>query len=721
MLDRLPGEKVVLKIVSPEIVHKTEAGAVVFVPKEANAVNREIDRLLARHSGKQIAGVLVVEFVESAKSGFGQELFVGIRSTREFGAIIAAGLGGVDTEYLAHRMKPGVAVAKALAADTDAEGFLELFKKTAAYEIIAGQARGHTRRVSDGELLRCFRAFIAVARRFCMDRGEEGPDLQELEVNPFAFARQRLVPLDGRGRLAPTTREPTARPISKLENLLEPRSIAVVGVSSKRANFGRIILNNIQACGFPKEHLYVIKPDLKEIDGVRCVANLHDIKEDVDLLVVATASDTMPQFIDELIASGKVASVILIPGGLGETEGTQDTRELVRNAIMASRSRSDNGPVFVGPNSLGIRSRPGNYDTFFIPSVKLDPRRAAPPRRAALISQSGAFIISRMSNIEFLDPTLAISLGNQIDTTVSDMLRVVGNRDDIDTIGVYVEGFNDLDGHAFVRTVNDVTNSGKTVVFYKAGRTAPGRAATAGHTASVAGDYDICQTAVANAGAIVTDTFKEFEQLMELSTALHHKTVGGRRIGAMSNAGFETVGMADAILGARYQLEIPPFSEHTAGRVAECLAAHNLQALVNVRNPLDLTPMANEAAYEGCARAMMEDDSIDALIVSVVPLTPQLLTTEDELAKTGSLVDLLPGLLKASTKPLVAVIDSGERYEPMTRRLREAGVPVFRSADQAVRSLGRYLCHRSDREISIEKSARREELGAASSRESVSV
>ncbi len=696
-LERFPGDKVVLKVVSTEIVHKSEAGAVVFVGKDANTVSQEIKNLFERQagSGARVQGVLIVEFIERADSGFGQELFVGIRSTREFGAIIAAGLGGVDTEYLASKMKPGIAVAKALAVDTTPEEFLELFKQTAAYEVLAGRARGHQRAVSDGELLRCFRAFIAVARRFCVDRGEEGPDLRELEVNPFAFARQRMIPLDGRGRLGPATKETLPRPLSKVDQLLKPRSIAILGVSKKQAGFGRIILKNIRECGFPSDHLYVIKKGVKEMEGIRCVPTINELPERVELLVLAAGSRDTPQLIDQVIESHNVASVILISGGLGETEGTEDIETQVRDAIRTSRTQAAGGPIVLGGNCLGVRSRPGRYDTFFIPDTKMDARRDAPPRRCALISQSGAFIISRMSNLELLDPTLAVSLGNQIDLTVSDMLRTIGERDDIDCIGVYVEGFNDLDGLAFVRAVQEVSETGKVVVFYKAGRTAPGRAATAGHTHSVAGDYDVCQAAVAKAGAIVTDTFKEFEQLMELGTALHAKQVRGRRIGVISNAGFETVGMADAILGTRYQLDIPALSEMTSQSIRNALKKQRLDGLVNVRNPLDLTPMAGEEVYEGCLRAMLADDRLDAVIVSVVPLTPQLLTTTEELKKPDSLTKRLPAVFRDSAKPIIAVVDAGAPYESMVRALREGGIPTFRSADQAVRSVGRYLCHRS--------------------------
>jgi len=154
--------------------------------------------------------------------------------------------------------------------------------------------------------------------------------------------------------------------------------------------------------------------------------------------------------------------------------------------------------------------------------------------------------------------------------------------------------------------------------------------------------------------------------------------------------------MADAILGARYQLEMCPLSDATAERIAKTLAEHKLESLVNVRNPLDLTPMSNEDVYEASIRAMMADSDIDAVIVAIVPLTPQLRTTAEEITEPGSLTQRLPALLRESSKPMIAVIDSGERYEPMTRAIRAGGVPVFRSADQAVRSLGRYLCHRAE-------------------------
>lgn len=698
VLEYFPGDTVVLKVVSPEIIHKTDAGAVSFVPKDIDSVNRGISSLLERQRqrGALLAGVLVVEFVERDESSFGQELFVGVRRSREFGAILAAGVGGIDTEFLSERMKPGIAVAKSPVGETSPEDFMMQFQQTAAYEILAGRARGHQRVVTDGELLRCFRAFLALGRRLCLEHADGGPFLEEIEVNPFAFVHGRMIPLDGRGRCGEPYRGSVRRPLKKIDRLLEPRSMALVGVSAKRENFGRIILDNTLACGFPSDQIRLIQRDSNDLLGVRCVAELEELEEPVDLLVVATAADSLLPLMQQAIDRDLCTSIILIPGGLGETAAGRPIEDQLRRMILASRQQPTGGPVVLGPNCLGIRSRPGHYDTFFIPAAKLASRRDEPASRCALITQSGAFAATVISNLQSVNPALAVTMGNQLDLTASDLMWAVGGRDDIDAIGVYVEGFKDLDGLEFIRAVDEVCREGKTVVFYKAGKTPAGRSATAGHTASVAGDYEVCQAAVGHAGAIVVDTFKEFEQVLELATLFHDKVIHGRRLGVMSNAGFEAVGMADAIQGARYELELGVLGDVARQRIRQALTRVKLDTLVTPANPLDLNPMADEQVYEEAVRAMMEDPQVDAVVVSIVPFTPRLRTTDSELQEglQESLAGRLPRLQREYDKPLVMVIDAGESYAGLAAATRRGGVPVFPSCDQAIRSLGRYICQR---------------------------
>jgi indolepyruvate ferredoxin oxidoreductase beta subunit len=687
VLAAYPGDKVVLKLVSTDIVHKSDAGAVAIVPKELARVRAEIEQMVSRHSAKaHVAGVLVVEFVEHDSRGLGSELFVGIRATREFGPVIAAGLGGVHTEYLAAKMLPGVAVAKAVAQDVDADAFLELFKSTVAYDILAGNVRGQDRVVSDGELRRCFRAFISIARQFCVDRGERGPDIGEMEVNPFAFSNEHLVPLDGRGRLQTAAVAAPARPLGGVDCLLEPNSIALVGVSSKPGSFGQVILANILDSGFAKDRIFVVKPGEKEFCGVQCVPSIEDLPTQVDLLVITVPAKATPEIIDAANSSGKVRSGIIISGGAGESEGSEEIGHQILDAIRRGREGGRDGAVFLGPNCMGVRSLPGTYDTFFVPQDKLPKRSSSEPQPLAIISQSGAFIVSRLSSQVQLNPQFAISIGNQSDITVSDLVRATGARDDISVIGVYLEGFANLDGAEMVRAVAELKAKGKKVVFYKAGRTESGRSAAAGHTAAVAGDYDICQSAIRHAGAFVAEDFREFGQALEFATRMSGRTLGEGRVFAITNAGMEAVAMADA------GMRLDPPSEQLRSLVDDLLTKYGLRGLVSPRNPLDLTPAANESTYDDMVCAALDSDEVDVLVVSCVPLAPSLHTLADQLQFPGSFPNLALKWRDRSSKGIALVFDGGPEYDELVSQVRNAGLPVFRSADEAA-SLTRRWTH----------------------------
>ncbi len=696
-LDGLPGDRVVLKIVSPDLAHKSDVGGVRFVERRLAAVNDVAKELhdVAEQQKCSLVGIVACEYFEFGHASLGAELFVGIRAAREFGPIIAAGLGGVHTEYLASVMQREKAIATALTEASTGRSFFGLFRNTMAYDILSGRARGYKRIIADENLIECFDAFIAIAHRYCANARGDKPVVAELEVNPFALLDGFMVPLDGLCHLRATHPEEPDRPITKIGKLLHPKSMAIVGVSTKGMNMGRVILTNVKECGFDPGHLYVIKPDAADIDGVPCVPSITGLPAKVDLLVVAVNASQVPEIANEVIDSNKADAVILIPGGMGETtEGKEPERRLRGRIAEVRRSRPDGGPIFLGGNCLGIQSRPGKYDTMFIPQTKLAKRWGAEGRRVAVVSQSGAYVITRMSNLETLDPKYAISMGNQVDLTISDMIRFLDQETDIAVYGIYVEGFRDLDGLALARAVSRAASRGKDVVFYKAGRTEAGRAATAGHTASIAGDYNVCAAALNAAGALVADTFKEFEYLVEIAAHLHGRVITGCRLGGISNAGYEVVGMADATVGPTWRVEFPRLPDEDAANLRTVLSRYKLEMLVNVQNPIDLTPMAPDAAHEETIRILLECPVIDAVVASFVPLTPTMKTTPDEISDQSSLAHRLPRVFHETSKPLVVAIDAGPLYDPLALAIREGGVPVFRSADSAVRSLGRYLHHK---------------------------
>jgi acyl-CoA synthetase (NDP forming) len=722
-LDELTGDKVVLKVVSPDIAHKTEARGVRIVAREFGAVEAAFDLMLREvpesyaaylehHEGEvpaelagrrghgleqrvtdRLVGILLCSFKPPDAQGFATELFVGIRHTDEFGPIISAGLGGVEMELLARQTRKGAAVAIAPTGTVDGQQFFELFKSTLSYSRMSGAMRGSRRLLEDRILVECFQAFIDLANHFSAMNPDAEFHIDELEVNPYSASGARMAPLDGVCRFSPATPRREQRPVDKIGALLKPDSAAVIGVSEHSHNMGRIILNNMIAAGFDRSALTIVHPVADEIDGVPCVPTVRELPKKVDLFVVAVGADQVDPVAQDLIQHDRANTVILIPGGIGEKEGSQHLEAKLREDIRTAHLRGGGGPLFLGGNSLGVISHPGRYDTMFIPDSKLAKSRGEKRRRLCFISQSGAFIISNLSRMPWLDPAYALSIGNQIDLTAGDLLSYIKDDPEIEVFAVYMEGFQPCDGHAFAAAIKETVALGKDVVFYKAGRTSEGRSATAGHTASVAGDYAVCENAIAQAGAFVASDFNEFGDYLEVALALRGKRAAGNRLAAVSNAGYESVGMADSIKRNGAHLVLPQFRARTEEALAKILADNRLDGLVDVTNPFDVTPMAGDTVFADMMVEVLGDDHIDAAVVGIVPLTPAMQTLaagaghRESIADPGSIAHLLPGATTASDKPVVAVIDSGKRFDPLSDALRNGGLPVFRAADRAVRAL----------------------------------
>lgn len=726
-LTAIPGDKAVLKIVSPTIVHKTEVGGVRIVPKKPDSVRSALRRMLyevpenyaawiERHPeaapqpyrgltgqalvaaiSRDLKGVLQVQFMPPDSDTFGHELIVGLRRTREFGMVISAGLGGTDTELYAQRFRKGQAIVAASTAMTDGQTFFELFRQTISYKKLAGLTRGQRRIVGDEQLIECFESFVAMANHYSPANPDAPFIIEELEINPFAFTDYLMVPLDGMCRFSPPEKQPVGRPVANIHNLLHPERIGIIGVSVTRRNFGRIILDNVLAQGFPKENLVIVRDGGPDPSDVACVPDLASLPHRLDLLVVAIGAAQVPDLVEEVIARDAAKSVMLIPGGMGETEESRERAAQVMTRINAAHGQGDGGPVFLGANCMGVVSRPGNYDTWFIPEEKLPRDRERAYRRAALVSQSGAFMLHRSSQCPELVPAYMISMGNQTDLTLGDMVRYFKDSNEVDVIAVYAEGFTDLDGLAFCQAVREAVLTGKEVVFYKAGRTPEGKSATSGHTASLAGDYMVCESCVRQAGAIVALNFNQFQDLFLLAETLHGKKIRGNRLAAVSGAGFEAVGMADSIQTDDYAMQLAPFSAESVENIQTVLREKRLDALVSIVNPLDINPAADDDAHARVAAILAADPSVDAVILGLDPLSPVMHTLAQtdipafDLNAEASIARLLPEVARQCDKPIIGVIDGGRLYDGLRDKLMAEGVPVFPVCDRAVAALAQYI------------------------------
>jgi acyl-CoA synthetase (NDP forming) len=714
---------VVLKVVSPLIIHKSDVGGVVFVKPDAAAVNKACASMLRTVPPRYVAwekkvrvpgaaggpsspkavrasirGFLVAEKVAFDNIGFGSEILLGLRNSRDFGPVLTMGSGGLDVEYMNERLREGRAVAIASAHLLTGGKVRGLLEPLTFYGKLASEFRGRKALVSPKVLTETLLRFRDLAAAFSAFSADSPYVLEEAEVNPLVVRRGRLVALDGVCRFSREKASLAARPIAAIGPLLKPASIGIIGVSEKM-NIGRIILKNTLKNGFPAEHVVVVKPGLSSIDGCLCVPSVEAMPGTVDLFVLTLAADQCYDVMKDLVEHGKARSVILIAGGMGEKAGGASIEEKIRGLLREGRRSAKTTPVVNGGNCLGIASKPGRYDTTFIPEHKL-PRPKSARSDMALISQSGAFMICRMSKLPEVEPLYAVSLGNQLDLTASDYLTFLKDDPGVKLYAVYMEGFKPGDGLAFARAVGELSASGRTVLVYKAGRSPEGRAATSSHTASVAGDYGVFRAVLEQAGAIVAGDISEFESFMKGLAFLEGRKVRGRRVGLISNAGFECVVLADNLKNGA-GLDLVTFTPETQKRIVDILHPLGIDRLQDVHNPLDVTPVADDAVFVECARAILEDPGVDCAVVSNVPMTPAQNTLapgeghREDLARPGSFAMRLIELVRSTDKPIVVNIDAGELYTPLAGCLESAGIPVFRRADEAVRFLRTYVGHMS--------------------------
>ena len=690
LLDRLPGAKAVVKVVSPRILHKSDVGGVAVVDKNAGAVAAAIARMDAALGVQAVVGYTIHEFIPYSPA-LGRELLVGLRWTEDVGPVVTVGAGGIYTEFLAKAFRPGQDVAVFSPALADARGLEAALRQVAVVQLTTRSLRGQAALLPLGRITDLAAIFLELGRAL-------GRRIAEFEVNPFVMANDgRLVALDVLFRLR---REPAAaggpeaRPIAKLSKLLEPRSAAIMGVS-ERMNPGHIIVNNLLREGFPRERILIVKPGSAEIEGCRCVPDVAALPECVDLFVLCVDAAQASTALVEIIERGKAESVVLIPGGLEEKAGSEAMVARMRAALAQSRRSAWGGPVINGGNCLGIRSVPGRYDTTFIPEYKL-PVPKGEPSRLAIISQSGAFAVSKASKLRAVNPKFSVTLGNQMDLTVGDYLTYLKDDDSIDVFATYVEGFRPLDGLRFLQAARDITAQGRTVILYRAGRTPAGAQASASHTASIAGDYAVMRGLCARAGVVVAESLDDFEDLVVLFSGLGRRRVTGWRLAAVSNAGFECVAIADSL--GRFTL--PPFGPDAVRALEAIFVRSRIDKVVDIHNPIDLTPMTGDEAYADTVRALLEDDQYDAVVVGIVPLTAALNTLlpgashGEDLARPDGIVARLAALKHGDGKPWVAVVDAGALYDPMARALEAAGIPTFRTADRALRLLNVYCAER---------------------------
>ena len=680
-------ERIVVKVVSPEVAHKQKLGGVRVVYKDLDFVRWSVSEMLEQFSGmgRKVAGALLVEYVSYSKD-LGNEILLGFRESDAFGPVISFSKGGADAEHFARHFSPPNLMllpidrewASALQASTHIQKkYQEEGRESCIDKIVEAEVK-----LSD----------LAVRFSSFFRAGEAGRFvLTEFEINPFVFDEEgAFIALDGYAtfRERPDALADLAlKPKESLRPLFEPDGVAVVGVSATDAGKpGNIILKNLLSLGRQDVHGVNLKGGSVEAEGRRLplYTSVSKIPASVDLAIITVPAEATVPVVEDCAAKG-VKAILLIPGGFSEIDKNQEAER----RILEIGRRS--GMRLVGPNCLGVLyAGEGSHqgiNTFFIPEEKFKVNLEK-ERNVAILSQSGAMGVMEIYNLRnAISPKVIVSYGNQLDVDPSDLVRYFEDDPMVDVIGLYIEGFRPGAGRKFFEVTSRCR---KPVVVYKAGRTEAGRRATQSHTASIAGEYEVAKAAMKQAGLIVAHSMIDHGDFIKTFALLHEFPVAGRRVAVIANAGYEKTYAADN-LG---ELELAELDAETVEKLKGIIPPY-----VAPDPLLDLTAMISDEEFERCIDVMLGSPRVDALCISIVPQAQVLHTTDQEIEHfERNIAARIVTTVHKHKKPTVVSVNvvsgADAAYNRFGQVMDSGGVPTYLTAERAMVCLNEFIRYR---------------------------
>jgi acetyl coenzyme A synthetase (ADP forming)-like protein len=386
-----------------------------------------------------------------------------------------------------------------------------------------------------------------------------------------------------------------------LEALFAPKSVAVIGASTKPDSLGRAVFKNILFHGYTGV-VYPVNPKAKSILGVKAYPSVLDIPDEIDLAVIIVPAIAVANVLEECGRKGVRAAIVISAGfkEIGE-EGAQRERELQQ---IAQRY----GIALLGPNCLGII----NTD----PAVSLNATFApGMPRQGniAFISQSGALGVAALEYAQRQKIGLSkfISIGNKADLHENHLLDYLKDDPLSDVILLYVEDLEDPQG--FHRLATEITSERPKkipILAIKSGRTLEGAKAATSHTGALAGSDEVYDSIFMQSGVLRVETI---EELFDYAIAFAQQPLPqSNRIAIVTNAGGAGILATDAAV--RHGVQLAEFTEDTVKRLRELLPP-----TVNVANPVDMTGEPNEQRYETVVRTVLEDPNVAGVVVIAAP------------------------------------------------------------------------------------------------------
>ena len=459
---------------------------------------------------------------------------------------------------------------------------------------------------------------------------------------------------------------------SHIDYIFNPRSIALIGASRRKGSVGHGIAKNLLSGGvFESKYnshfkgkVYFVNPNAKKILGRKAYNSIKDIKDKVDLAIIAVKANLVPKIMEEC-AEKKIKAAIIISAGFTEIgeKGKKLQDEFLKTAKKANIR-------LVGPNCLGIIKTKNHLNASFAPAM--------PPRgNIAFVSQSGALadsIIDWSIENRYGFSTI-ISYGNKADLTSTDFIEWLGNDPETKAIALYIEGIKD--GKRFIEVAKKVSKK-KPIIALKAGISKEGTKAISSHTGSLAGSYEIYKAAFKQANIFMVDTV---EDLFDVSKALAElPPCRTNSIAIVTNGG--GCGVLAADYCSRYNVKLAKLKESTLKKLDNTKKMHPAYSR---RNPLDIIGDALPERYDAAVNTLLKEDYISGIIII------QTLQTMTDPVKDAMVA--INAHKKFKTKPIICTYMGGKFSKKGNDLLKKHNIPDYNDQRKAALAMAA-LIHR---------------------------
>jgi 3-hydroxypropionyl-CoA synthetase (ADP-forming) len=628
------GFPLVAKIVSADILHKTDVGGVKVGLRSEDEVKKAFDDMYHRLKEKfDVKGVLLEKMVPN-----GVELIIGLQNDSQFGPSIMVGLGGIYTELfkdVSFRVLP--------------------ITKDDAIKML-NSLRGR-------DILKGFRGSKPVNMDMISEAivniGTLGVDLagkyESIDFNPVVVYPDGYFVVDAKIILKEKSSDDAiskASPDASFMDLFfNAKSVALIGASPEPGKIGNSVMESLAKHDYKGKVYPVNAKGYPEIMGIKAYKNLLDIKDPIDVVIVTVDLKFVPDLLAEC-GKKNIHNMVIISGGGKELGGE---RAAIEKRIQ-DLSRELNVRI-IGPNCIGIFNGENRLDCAFQGHLRMiRPRQG----NVAFLSQSGTVGIAFMETADAFGLSKMISYGNRSDVDEADMIHYLAQDPDTNVIGLYVEGLGD--GRKFMNSAKNVIKEyQKPIVVFKNGRSTKGAKQAASHTGSLGGSFAVISGAFEQTGIISVDSYEELTSALKALT--WQPVPKGNKIAMVTNGAGPIIAAIDNF--ERLNLELAQLSDQTTKSFKE-----HYPATYVIGNPCDVTGSASADDYRFAIQAFLDDPNVDIVM-------PWFVFQDDPLEE--KIVDILGDLQKQKKKPILVGAMGGPFTEKLSKKIEAFNIPVYQS------------------------------------------